>query len=212
MSRCISITSFFCGWSCFGENISNVSSFTHSRLSSFVKPEGRVPVISQMGMNRFNRKPIFILSKKKITKYKVAKSTLFENDRIYAACLINDDRIALATNNSGIYIIDKLGNIIQSFSKTEGLQNNNILSIFLDKQSNLWLGLDNGIDFIAYNSAIKQITPNFQDGSGYTALLHENRLYIGTSNGLFSVALQQTNDLSFSKGNFTPVENTKYAD
>ena len=152
---------------------------------------------------------LFILSKKKITKYKVAKSTLFENDRIYAACLINDDRIALATNNSGIYIIDKLGNIIQSFSKTEGLQNNNILSIFLDKQSNLWLGLDNGIDFIAYNSAIKQITPNFQDGSGYTALLHENRLYIGTSNGLFSVALQQTNDLSFSKGNFTPVENTK---
>jgi ligand-binding sensor domain-containing protein/DNA-binding CsgD family transcriptional regulator len=152
---------------------------------------------------------LFILSKNKITKYKVAKSTLFENDRIYAACLINDDRIALATNNSGVYIIDKLGNIIQSFSKTEGLQNNNILSIFLDKQSNLWLGLDNGIDFIAYNSAIKQITPNFQDGSGYTALLHENRLYIGTSNGLFSVALQQTNDLSFSKGNFTPVENTK---
>ncbi len=152
---------------------------------------------------------LFILSRNSITKYKVAKSILFENDRIYAACLINDDRIALATNNSGIYIVDKKGNIIQSFSKTEGLQNNNILSIFLDKQSNLWLGLDNGIDFIAYNSAIKQITPNFQDGSGYTALLHDNRLYIGTSNGLFSVALQQTNDLSFSKGNFTPVENTK---
>jgi ligand-binding sensor domain-containing protein/DNA-binding CsgD family transcriptional regulator len=152
---------------------------------------------------------LYILSKNSITKYKVANSTLFENDRIYAACMISDDRIALATNNSGIYIIDKKGNIIQSFSKTEGLQNNNILSIFLDKQSNLWLGLDNGIDFIAYNSAIKQITPNFQDGSGYTVLLHDNRLYMGTSNGLFSVALQQTNDLSFSKGNFVPVENSK---
>ncbi len=152
---------------------------------------------------------LYILSKSSITKYNTVNSKLFENDRIYAASLINDDRIALATNNNGIYIIDKKGNIIQRFSKKEGLQNSNILSIFLDKQSNLWLGLDNGIDFIAYNSAIKQITPNFQDGPGYTALLHDNRLFIGTSNGLFSVALQQTRDLSFSKGDFVPVENTK---
>jgi hypothetical protein len=152
---------------------------------------------------------LFILSGNSITKYNTVNSKLFENDRIYAASLINNDRIALATNNNGIYIIDNKGNIIQRFSKKEGLQNSNILSIFLDKQSNLWLGLDNGIDFIAYNSAIKQITPNFQDGSGYTALLHDNRLFIGTSNGLFSVALQETKDMSFSKGDFIPVENTK---
>ncbi len=151
----------------------------------------------------------YILSKSSLTKYNTANSKLFENDRIYAACQINNDWIALATNNSGVYIVDKKGNIIQSFSKTEGLQNNNVLSISLDKQGNLWLGLDNGIDFIAYNSAIKQIIPNFQDGSGYTALLYKNRLYLGTSNGLYSAALQQTRDLSFSKGNFGLVENSK---
>lgn len=115
----------------------------------------------------------------------------------------------MATSNNGIYIIDHKGNIIQSFSKKEGLQNNDVLSIFLDNHSNLWLGLDNGIDLISYNSAIKQINPIFQDGPGYTSIIHNNRLYLGTNNGLYSTLLQPMKDLSFSKGDFIPVNNTK---
>ncbi|CAN5666001.1 triple tyrosine motif-containing protein [soil metagenome] len=152
---------------------------------------------------------IFNLSTGGITKIKTANSRLFENDRIYAATAINPTQLVLATNNSGIYITDLKGNIIQSFSRTEQVQNNNVLSIFLDNQQNLWLGLDNGIDFIAYNSPIKHINPLLQDGPGYTALIHDNRLYAGTSNGLFSVPLQAQEDLSFSKGNFSPVAGTK---
>jgi DNA-binding CsgD family transcriptional regulator len=144
-----------------------------------------------------------------ISKLPSANNPLFENERIYAATPVNAEWFALATNNSGIYIIDTRGNIIQSFSSKEGLQNNNVLSIFLDRQSNLWLGLDNGIDMIAYNSAIKKINPVLQNGSGYTAIIHNNSLYAGTSNGLYSVALQQIQDLSFSKGNFLPVKNGK---
>ncbi len=131
-----------------------------------------------------------------------------QQQRIYAASSIQKDRIALATNNAGVFIVDLKGQLIQQFSRTEGLQNNNILSIFLDRQSNLWLGLDNGIDFIAYNSAIKRITPYGQDGSGYAALIHQNELYAGTSGGLYHVPLQVTEDLSFSKGNFMQVNNT----
>jgi ligand-binding sensor domain-containing protein/DNA-binding CsgD family transcriptional regulator len=152
---------------------------------------------------------LFIFSSAGISKLESANNRLFENDRIYAAIKVNDEWIALATNNSGIYITDLKGNIIQSFSKTEGLQNKNVLSIFLDNQSNIWLGLDNGIDMIAYNSAIKKINPSLQDGSGYTALIFDSKLYAGTSNGLFSVKLQPLTDLSFSKGNFLPVDNTK---
>ena len=100
------------------------------------------------------------------------------------------------------------GNLIQQFTRTEGLQNNNVLSIFLDRQQNLWLGLDNGVDFIAYNSAIKRISPYSQDGSGYSAIIHKDILYTGTSAGLYSVPLQPLQDYSFSKGQFTQVANT----
>jgi len=152
---------------------------------------------------------LFILTSTAITPLASANNQFFAMERIYAATAANNEWIALATSNSGVYIIDLKGNIIQHFSGKEGLQNNNVLSIFLDRQSNLWLGLDNGIDFIAYNSAIKQINPVLQNGSGYTTIIHNNTLYAGTSNGLYSVALQSMKDLSFSKGNFLPVVNAK---
>ncbi len=152
---------------------------------------------------------MFLFSKEHITKIQSPNSLLFENERIYAATTINQDWIALATSNGGVYITDLQENIIQHFSGTEGLQNNNVLSIFLDNQHNLWLGLDNGIDFIAYNSSIKHITPLLQDGSGYTALINNNHLFAGTSTGLYSVLLQEVKDLSFSKGTFLPVAGTK---
>ena len=151
---------------------------------------------------------LFLLSKTGFSKFSSAAIDIIEKQRIYAATAINTEWIALATTNGGVYIINSKGQLIQSFSKTEGLQNNNILSIFLDKQSNMWLGLDNGVDCIAYNSAIKRISPNSQDGSGYTTIIHNNTLYAGTSVGLFSVPLQQVSDLSFSKGIFEPVSNT----
>ncbi len=152
---------------------------------------------------------LFILSKAGISKLQTPNNQLFQDARVYAATKINDEWMALATSNNGVIVVDIKGNIIQSFSKTDGLQNNNVLSIFLDNQSNLWLGLDNGIDLITYNSAIKQINPFLQDASGYTATMYDNRLYVGTSNGVYSVAVQPSNDISFSKGNFLAVNNTK---
>ena len=47
-----------------------------------------------------------------------------------------------------------------------------------------------------------------QDYSGYTATIYNNKLYAGTSNGLYSVTLQPTKDFSFSKGAFQLVDNT----
>ncbi len=152
---------------------------------------------------------LYNLANNKIVIQESVNNTLFKNDRIYAATAVNKNWMALATNNNGVYITDFKGNIIQSFSRTEGLQNNNVLSIYSDSQRNLWLGLDNGIDLVTYNSSIKQIKPLLQDGSGYTAIMYDNRLYMGTSNGLYSVPMQPLPDMSFSKGNFAPVSNTK---
>ena len=132
------------------------------------------------------------------------------NERIYTTSLINQNWIAIGTSNSGLFIIDYNGNVIQQFSKKDGLQNNNVLCVFSDRQKNLWLGLNNGIDMIAYNSAIKQINPLLQDGSGYAAIVYENKLFIGTSNGLFNVPIQNNaSDLSFTKGEFSLIPSTK---
>jgi len=128
--------------------------------------------------------------------------------RIYATSSLPDGRFALATNTDGLYIIDRTGKRIQHFGRKEGLQNNNVLSIQADRNNNLWLGLDNGIDFIAYNSAIKRIDPTEGNATAYTTLIQNGTLYIGTSNGTWMTNLESVTDLSFSQQPFQRIENT----
>ncbi len=187
-----------------------VASFTQSGLPSNDPITAMIPQQDGTTMITTLKHGVYELNKTTIApKSSFACNNLLQSERVYAATRINNDWIAFATSNQGVVIADAKGYIVQSFSKTEGLQNNNVLSIFLDNQSNLWLGLDNGIDMVAYNSAIKQINPILQNGSGYTAAIFNNKLYAGTSTGLYSVPLQTCKDLSFSKGNFDLVNNTK---
>lgn len=151
---------------------------------------------------------VYIARQDQLSKLVFPVFSSISNERIYAATKVNEKWLALATSNAGVFITSLQGQLIQRFSGNEGLQNNNVLSIFLDKESNLWLGLNNGIDFIAYNSAVKKINPSIIDGSGYCMLLNNNRLYAGTSAGLFYTTLQPGYDFSFSKGMFVPVSNT----
>ncbi len=151
---------------------------------------------------------IFRMKQGQFEKINSPTLSSISKERIYACSKVNKEWMALATNNGGLYIVDLTGNLIQKFSKREGLQNNNILSVFLDLQGNLWLGLDNGIDCIAYNSAIKHILPNELENSGYATIIHNNEMFIGTSGGLYSTPLNNIADLSFSKGNFSEIANT----
>lgn len=152
---------------------------------------------------------IFSLNATNLVKLNTAETKKIEKYRIYDATLIDKKLIVIATSYEGVFILNEEGNLVQHFAKTEGIQNNNVLSIYLDHQKNLWLGLDNGIDCIEYNSAIKHINPSLQDASGYTALIHNNNFYAGTSSGLFSVPIDKQTDISFKKGNFSLVNRSK---
>ncbi|KQC00640.1 triple tyrosine motif-containing protein [Pedobacter sp. Hv1] len=154
---------------------------------------------------------LFLLINNKLIKKNSPLDHIFYNDRINGAIQINDDLYALGTTSSALLIINKKGELERQFSYAEGLLNNNIRSIFIDHHQNLWLGLDDGISFIAFNSAIKHIYPDRNKQiSSYASRIFDHRLYVGTSNGLFSapVDLNQT-DISNSKSKFAEVNNTK---
>lgn len=135
-----------------------------------------------------------------------ASTSVWQQMRIYHATALSQNRFALATSVQGIYVIDQTGNIIQRIAKPEGLQNNNVLHVFADRQENLWLGLDNGIDCVAFSSAIKKINPRLEDGAGYAALLFQHQLLLGTSNGLYRVDTHAAQELDFLQGEFSPVK------
>ena len=153
---------------------------------------------------------LFVYDQKKLTHLQSGDLDRLQKKIIYKAIAVDSNRIALATSFDGCHIVDENGNLIQSITHFEGLQNNSIRSIFSDRDKNLWLGLDNGVDFIAFNNAIKHIYPETQNiGSGYSSIVFNNQLYFGTSNGLYKVLLDDVADMSFTKKRLELVKNTE---
>ncbi|RPD41156.1 triple tyrosine motif-containing protein [Chitinophaga barathri] len=156
------------------------------------------------------KKGLFLLHQNTLIPKQTNIDHILTRDRLYCSAKVNDNWYALGTNSAGIFIVDKEGRQIQTYSYREGLQKNNIRSLLLDRNKNLWTGLDDGIDLIAINSAIKYIYPDkTKQVTGYATRIFDNKLYVGTSNGVYvsPVDLSQS-DLSHSGSSFTEVGNT----
>lgn len=153
---------------------------------------------------------IYTLHEGNLQRNDISSNELLNSSHIYSFEAINDHDYLAGTTTHGCIFIDSSLNFVQQISISEGLQNNNILCSYLDKQKNLWTGLDNGISFIAYNSPLKYIYPGKpNEPSGYYSKIFNNELYIATSEGAYSVPLSQnTGDLSFSRGKFTKIKNS----
>ncbi len=131
-------------------------------------------------------------------------------NHIYCLEQINNTEFVAGTTSGGCIVINSEGRVIQQIARPEGLQNNNVLSVFLDREHNLWTGLDNGISFIAYNAPIKYIKPAKPDElSGYSVRVFDNMLYIASSDGAYAAPLSfSAKDLSFSRSNFQKISNS----
>jgi ligand-binding sensor domain-containing protein len=153
---------------------------------------------------------LFIVNNGTLTKKTTAIDNILTDGHIYALHQINENQFLIGTTSNGCIVMNTAGEVIQKIGMQEGIKNNNVLSVFLDKEKNIWAGLDNGISYIAYNGAIKYIKPSpNNEVSGYTARVFNNALYIGTSDGAYVSPLSlSNNDLSFSKGYFTQIKNS----
>lgn len=154
---------------------------------------------------------LYYLTQNKLIPKKTMLQQLFENDRIYSALPVNEDWFVFGSTSAGALIMDREGRLIQQYVYGEGLQKNNVRKVFIDRNRNLWLALDDGIDFIAVNSAVKYINPNRSNPiSSYAVNIIDNNLYIGTSNGLYVTKIDRSQeDISLSNADFREVENTK---
>ncbi len=127
-----------------------------------------------------------------------------KENQIFCSSSIRDQYYVIGTIQNGVVVLDLNGNIIQHFYKKNGLQNNTILSLFTDRSENLWLGLDNGIDYVNINSPITFLQNTEGIGAGYVAMVKEKKLYLGTNQGLFVTDWQGSGQI----GNFTLIPGT----
>ncbi len=115
---------------------------------------------------------------------------MLKQKQVYCGLRIDDNNIAYGTIQDGLLICDNDGIIKQHVNIEAGLQNNTILSMNKDVIGNLWLGLDNGIDYVEINSPVSYFSYPSNLSAGYTGVLHDGMLYLGTNRGVFLSRLE----------------------
>lgn len=101
---------------------------------------------------------------------------------------INNNKYLIGTNKSGLYIITQQGEIVRQFTTQQGLQDNYIRNLFKDQAGNIWIAYNNGIGIFKWNAPLQYITKSQGfDGMGYSGMVYNNSLYIGTAQGLYKL-------------------------
>ena len=145
---------------------------------------------------------LFLMNEVGIHPYPTAASAFLTKHQAYCALQLTDKRYAIGTAQNGLLIIDTTGTPEVHVNATTALQNNTILSLYQDVQQNLWVGLDNGIDYIEINSPFSTIQSDAGiGGTGYASIVHKDKLYLGTNQGLFY------GNLNVKPLQFYPVQN-----
>lgn len=130
-------------------------------------------------------KGIFIYDGKELKEWTAEVNNQLKQKQIFSAVIVQEKYYAIGTIQDGLIILDESGKIIQHINRQKGLQNNTILKAFADRVGNLWLGLDNGIDYLNVNSPITFLQQTDGIGAGYTSIIHKGKIYLGTNQGLF---------------------------
>src|SRR5690606_21579426 len=91
---------------------------------------------------------LFIHDGVKLRKWDETLGRILSRDQVFSATMIYDDYYVIGTILNGVMIIDREGKIVQHINRKKGLQNNTVLDLFTDRNGNLWLALDNGIDYV----------------------------------------------------------------
>lgn len=122
----------------------------------------------------------------KLTKWQTDSDSELNNSSVYCGQKYAGESFLIGTVSNGIFIINDDGNTLYHITQNKGISNNTALSLFEDADKNIWIGLDNGINCINITSPIR----SFYDDTGilgtvYASIIHENKLYVGTNQGLF---------------------------
>lgn len=144
---------------------------------------------------------VFLLKDNQLKPFQTDADNLIKDGEIYSAKKLHNQTFAIGTISQGLIILNENGQIVNHIKQKEGLSNNTVLSIFEDIDHNIWLGLDNGINCINYQSPIR----SFVDDSGvigtvYTSIIFDNKLYIGSNQGLFYKNYPSNNNFQLVNG------------
>lgn len=149
-------------------------------------------------------KGLFIYENNTLKPWDTEANTFVKRNNSLGGAAIKNNFIVLNSVLDGIAICDFNGKIIQHINRKKGLQNNTVLTSFIDNKDNLWLGLDNGIAFVNESSPFTYFGFSYDISTVYASVIDQGNLYVATNQGVFYHAWNN----SFKEDVFKLVEGT----
>lgn len=161
------------------QTVSDDEVFTDDEISALLPFKGNDLIIGTQNNG------LYILSGQKLRPSDTEISSELRRSKLYCGSF-QDNVYLFGTIKAGLFVTTDHGTILEHLSRSNGLQNNTVLSLFTDRQDNVWLGLDIGIDYLKSSLPLSVINDNFNIAATYATAVHNGRLYVGTNQGLYT--------------------------
>lgn len=144
---------------------------------------------------------VFVDNGQTIERWNNPLNSSLIKEMIITANFIDNSKLAIGTASNGFYFVDMNSGEFLNINKTVGLNNNSVLSIGVDKENDIWLGLDNGIAHIEINSPYRLYSDKSGVlGSVYSLSQHNEDILLGSNHGLFVLTDSYLKSIEQSKG------------
>lgn len=131
---------------------------------------------------------VYIKSKgAELRKIKIETSPALESQEINKAIRLREGGYAIGTISNGVYLLDEELRVRHILNKQNSLSNNTVLALFQDKEGDLWVGLDKGINQVKLDeNHLMYYDKTGSIGTLFSAVEgDQGELIIGTNQGLF---------------------------
>jgi len=144
---------------------------------------------------------IYIEENNKLISWTNPLNEKLKNEVIVTARFLTNNQLAIGTGLQGLYIVNLDNGLYDNINRKNAIKNNAILSIAVDNDKDLWLGLDNGIAHVEINSAVKVFSDNSGIlGSVYSLATMNNGYLFVTNHGIFIYKDKQLQRVPNSQG------------
>lgn len=130
---------------------------------------------------------VFVVVNDTLVPWNHPLNSVLKEQVIVTAKFVDEKTLVIGSGLQGIYIINLNDNSYKNLNRQNALKNNAILSVGIDKEKDLWLGLDNGICHIEINSPVTVFSDNSGIlGSVYSLSTINNGYLFVTNHGIFT--------------------------
>lgn len=151
---------------------------TKSRVVGLFPYNGKIIIVTSLN-------GLFLYDGKTVLSFPTSADPFMEKNQLFCAAL-HRSLLVLGSVQDGAMLLNLRKDQTEKISIDNGLQNKSVLSADFDREGNLWLGLDNGIDYISLNSRLFFLySQKSVIGAGYSSCCYRRKLYLGTNQGLY---------------------------